>query len=175
MSVIYDALKKVGEQIDKETPGKSKKQNTTLKKSVFLLIYICVTIAGFTAANMLFNTAGWGKRPEEIKQVSNKNYSIKKDNLPILTPEKTITINNKQDIQEKEQNAEMEEAKMPPPQPPSLVLNGLFFSGNEGYAIINNQIVREGDIIDGAQVKHISMSNVELDFQGQELNLANNK
>ncbi len=175
MSVIYDALKKVGEQIDKETPVKSKKQNTTLKKSIFLLIYICVAIAGFTVTNALFNTTGWGKHSEEIKRVPDKSYAIKKDNLPILTPEKTITINHSQDTQGKDQNIEIEETKTPPPQPPSLVLNGLFFSGNEGYAIINNQIVREGDIIDGAQVKHISMSNVELDFQGQELNLANNK
>ena len=50
--------------------------------------------------------------------------------------------------------------------PPSLALNGIFFSGNEGYALINNQIVKEGDGVGGAVVKRITVDAVELEAKG---------
>lgn len=56
--------------------------------------------------------------------------------------------------------------------PPPFVLSGVFFSQQEGYALINNQIVKEGDVVDGATVKRINMNEVELDFSGSSVKLS---
>lgn len=49
------------------------------------------------------------------------------------------------------------------PQPKhTFVLNGVFFSDEEGYALINNKVVKEGDELDGRLVKKITMDEVEL-------------
>nr|MBC8436521.1 hypothetical protein [Candidatus Omnitrophota bacterium] len=53
-----------------------------------------------------------------------------------------------------------------PALPASLVLNGIFFSQDEGYyALVNNKIVKVGDDIDGAKVRHIDFDNVELESE----------
>lgn len=53
-----------------------------------------------------------------------------------------------------------------PALPASLVLNGIFFSQDDGYyALVNNKIVKVGDDIDGAKVRHIDFDNVELESE----------
>ncbi len=56
-------------------------------------------------------------------------------------------------------------------EPPLLVLNGTFLSDGEEFAIINNQIVKAGDEIEGAAVKKISVNSVELEFSGRALRI----
>jgi hypothetical protein len=56
---------------------------------------------------------------------------------------------------------------------PELTLNGLFFSNNQGYVLINNQILKEGDEINGVIVKRITLDGVELDAQGSIIKLPN--
>ena len=41
-----------------------------------------------------------------------------------------------------------------------LVLNGIFFSQEEGYALVNNHIVKVGDKVGGALVKRIDVNEV---------------
>lgn len=41
-------------------------------------------------------------------------------------------------------------------------LNGLYIADDETYALVNNKIVQEGDLVDGATVVAISEENVEL-------------
>ncbi len=64
-------------------------------------------------------------------------------------------------------------AHTPPPaaEPPLLVLNGTLLSDGEKFAIINNQIVKMGDEIDGAVVKRITVNAVELEFAGKPLSI----
>jgi hypothetical protein len=57
--------------------------------------------------------------------------------------------------------------------PPSFTLNGVFFSGAEGYALINNRIVKKGDKIDGATVIQVLLDEVDLDFGGSIIKLSN--
>lgn len=45
------------------------------------------------------------------------------------------------------------------------MLNGVFFSENEGYALINNRIVKEGDALEGVTVKRIKLDEVELEAE----------
>ena len=53
----------------------------------------------------------------------------------------------------------------------SFVLNGIFFSRDEGYALINNQIVKMGDTVDGATVLRIAEEEVELNSSGTSIKL----
>ena len=55
---------------------------------------------------------------------------------------------------------------------PLLVLNGIFFSENQGYALINNRIVKEGDTVDGAIVDRISLDGVDLNSGGLVIKLS---
>ena len=52
-----------------------------------------------------------------------------------------------------------------------FVLNGIFFSDNDSYALINNQIVRENDYVDAAKVSSITANTVELDNAGTTITL----
>ncbi len=74
-------------------------------------------------------------------------------------------------------NAQLGQNEEPqaPQELPSLMLNGLFFSGKLGYALINNQIVKEGDTIEGAKVVQISLRSVILKFGDSKIVLNNPK
>lgn len=54
----------------------------------------------------------------------------------------------------------------------SFVVSGVFFSENEGYALINDRIVREGDSINGAILRRIGLDEVELDNKGEKIVLS---
>jgi len=54
-----------------------------------------------------------------------------------------------------------------------LKLNGIFFSGSDGYALINNQIVKAGDELAGAVVLRITLDGVELKRGDKTINLYN--
>ena len=54
---------------------------------------------------------------------------------------------------------------------PAFVLNGVFFEQGEGYALINNKIVRIGDEIEHAKVKEIKITGVEIEFEGKTIKL----
>lgn len=64
-------------------------------------------------------------------------------------------------------------AEAPKETPSSFALNGVYFSGGEGYALINNRIVKEGDKVNGATVTQIFLDEVELEKEGSVIKLSN--
>lgn len=58
---------------------------------------------------------------------------------------------------------------------PGFTLNGVFFSDDHGSAIINNQIINEGDTIEGAKVISITLDGVELEIEGKSIKLSTSK
>ncbi|MDD5252366.1 MAG: hypothetical protein WC060_00185 [Candidatus Omnitrophota bacterium] len=56
-----------------------------------------------------------------------------------------------------------------------FILNGIFFSDNKGYAIVNNQIVKEKDSIEGVNVEKITANTVELNNEGKIVSLFTNR
>ena len=54
---------------------------------------------------------------------------------------------------------------------PFFTLSGVFASDDQSYALVNNRIVRLGDVIEGAKVKQIDNSGVNLEFEGSEIRL----
>jgi hypothetical protein len=53
----------------------------------------------------------------------------------------------------------------------TLTLNGIFFSKEQGYALINNRVVKTGDTIGNAKVVKIKPEEVELEQDGNPLKL----
>jgi hypothetical protein len=148
MSIIYDALKKVeaSKQIELET--KPDKRPKSLPK--IYLIYVLVMCAGIILAGVVFKGLS--------KSVSTSNPLILEENMSRGTSP-SISVENKPAIPTEPQ--------------PTFVLNGVFFSGEEGYALINNRIVRKGDKIDGATVVGIALNEVELEAEGSVIRLSN--
>lgn len=156
MSIIYDALKKVElSNID------SKVKKTEEPKHKVHVAYILVVFIGFVIAGIIFgfltklfqvNT----KIASKIKSQPEKTQDVNPyHELPNGTPffETSASTESKKEIKE------------------SLVLNGVFFSQDEGYALINNQILTEGDAIEGATIKRITLGEVELESQGSIIKL----
>ena len=56
-----------------------------------------------------------------------------------------------------------------------FILSGIFFSANGAYALVNNQIVRENDLVDGAKVGKITVNSVELNNEGKIITLSTNR
>jgi type II secretory pathway component PulC len=148
MSIIYDALKKVEKNISLE-PKVEKLEKTRLRFSKALprlyLVYILVACIGVFLGNALFNLLTY------TKSISFKQI---KPSMPRTDTETIQSAELAKPLPQPEEKIELRE---------SFVLNGIFFSDNEGYALINNQIVKAGDTIKGATVKDIKLNEVELE------------
>ena len=159
MSIINEALKKTEEDLQKNAA----KDQLTAPKSVGskpALLYVLILLAGLLLGNFIFNLLG---KKIQTTQTPKKNILpvIQAKNLPppAALPSPTPKDNKP--------------ALITPE--PTFVLNGIFFSDNDGYALVNNQIVREDDFVDGAKVGLITSDTVELDNAGQKITLTTNR
>ena len=76
--------------------------------------------------------------------------------------------------EEKKPEAEPEKQIMPevkPAPPPVLKIEGLVWGGRLPQAIINQKVVKIGDIIEGAQIVDINREGVTLTFNNSQYNL----
>lgn len=156
MSIIYDALKKVERKVhpaQNETPGISveKKRNPALTSYLVPVLIVCFLIV---AAGILFSA---------VRQ---------KPQAPLAAPLKVSPVITQMPPPQPEALPLSSEAPSQPSQPPQLTLNGIFFSQDGGYALVNNEIVREGDVVDGVTVVRILSDAVELDYNGSPFKLS---
>lgn len=166
MSIIYDALKKVEKQ-DTGVDLKVKTETKLKPKFKTYLIYVLVVCFGFFVASIFFSLFGRSFRKKTDVLAKNKTILPAQpqpvtDTTVTPKPPSTPPVSVPAEI--------VEPQKEPSP---AFVLNGVFFSQEEGYALINNQIVKEGDQIDGALVVKIDLSQVELDKEGSTIKLSN--
>jgi len=144
MSIIYDALKKVDQSDINNQPSKPAPKEKKIKPK-FYLLYILMICLGLLVANLIFSF------------FSNPSKAILP--APALPPINATTTPQVTALTAQEES------------PPALVLNGIFFSENKGYALINNQILKEGDTIEGATVVKINANAVDLKFKDFALKL----
>lgn len=144
MSIIYDALKKVEKSnLVELPPGKTDKGDKHNYKAY--LLYAAVIIFGILIANLSFRFL---TKPK-LSQAKAAPLP------PAVAP-----------IQVQGFKPAQKEHAAP------LVLNGIFFSENEGYALVNNQIVKQGDSVAGATVVRITSNEVELMQEGSSVKLS---
>ena len=163
MSIIYDALKKVEQSTDKDP--KTTAQERHNPKIKIVLLYSLVGILGLAIGNLLFGLF--------LHQKQNQSLPVKTETQ--AQPAKAIVEAAKTQPPAAAEITTTQEPK-PSPAPETsrskkdikdkLVLNGIFFSHNQGFALINNRIVEVGDKIDDAQVKRIDAREVEVEVNG---------
>ncbi len=158
MSIIYESLKKI-EKEGIPTPHPIPKspacpaggqQPATQKTSVLKLLklisfYSIFSLIGVAACVFAFKTLLTHPAASKKIPAATKNKPVKQ--VPLNLP-----------MPFKEAPAYPSSLKIGPPP----TLNGIFFSPNLCYALINNQIVKEGDTVEGAVVQKISEDEVEL-------------
>ena len=157
MSIIYDALQKVQKNITKETastlqPQTSKETHPVKPKSNHILIYIFVVCLGLAIGNFAYNFLA--HKPKRVTS-----------GAPALPLPKQAAVTQNLNSEETANSG----AALPEP---TLVLSGVFFEQGDGYALINNKIVRLGDEVEQAKVKEITIDGVTLDFGGKTIKLS---
>jgi hypothetical protein len=158
MSIINDALKKTEEHLQKNATGLQNKNPPAGGQKPFLL-YILILVVGLFLGNLIFSLIK--NKIHTAPQVTQKAHPAPvapltpplplpaQVNTPVLTEEKTSVSD--------------------------FILNGIFFSDTGGYALINNQIVKENGYVEGAKVVAITLTTVELDKAGQKITLSTNR
>ena len=168
MSIIYDALKKVERSIHPNPTLQIQKKEHKIKSKVYLL-FVLVAGLGIFVANIVFGLY--------TKSLQSKN-NVVVGNRPQVKLEQGLVSQPPQALPKEAPLAESSLSLSPIPADtenltsPVLVLNGVFFSENEGYALINNQVVKKGDVIGGATVTQITLGGVELEFQGSVIKVS---
>ncbi len=150
MSIIYDALKKVEENHPQHLPEPMAKKSKSIFSVKKILIGFIVLVLLFLVTKSLYvrNTAG-ARIPASA-----------------ITPEKTLLLLPPAPEKIKEKKAPGTIQDMGDNLTEKFVLNGVFFTDNQGYALINNRITKEGDSVNDAIVKKITLEEVEIDYQG---------
>ncbi len=165
MSIIYDALKKV------ETGLKIENKKILNTKPIF--IYVGIVVIGLLVAQVLFKFFTPAAAPAVKLKVNvtalktaaqqhaqqHAQQQPQQQLLPQAQPQQT-------------QSQPLPQSQEQPAVMPSLVLNGIFFTGNDGYCLINNQILKAGDEIEGVVVEKINEQEVELSNRGTTIKLS---
>lgn len=155
MSIINEALKKTGESIQKNSAQETGLRNKKPGLKPYLF-YLLIFLVGLFLSSLIFSL---------IKRKVEK---------PVITePSKTTLIPEKQPQINQALPAVMPEEQNKPEK--KFILNGIFFSDNKGYAIVNNQIVKEKDSIEGVNVEKITANTVELNNEGKIVSLFTNR
>ena len=153
MSIIYDALKKVETSLTGD--AKTKIAKGVKSKPKIYLLYALMICLGLFIANIFYGRLSQKKPVLKTTDIAGQPPVDKKE--PYLAPTlPTAAL-----------EASVKEAL------PVFTLNGVFFSGGEGYALINNRIVKKGDKIERANVVQIFLDEVELELDGSIINLSN--
>ena len=157
MSIINEALKKTEQYIQKNPP-----QDILPPKSKprAYLLYILVLISGLFLSHFIFSLLKDKAKPVVLQQ----KIALQAEKTKISAPALVFAPIPPAPIAEEKKNAVT-----------SFVLNGIFFSDDNSYALINNQIVRENDSVDGAKVKIITEDSVVLDNAGVTIKLHTNR
>lgn len=161
MSIIYDALKKVeasnSQNLKVPTPKKPK------HNFKIYLLYLLVTCGGGIIASIFF---GLFTKPSQVVKTSLSTTSVVAENKTTTTE----SISAETSLKGAEFVSVANQTQRQPL--PTFVLNGVFFSQDERYALVNNQIVKEGDVIEGVMVKRIALNEVELESEGSIIKLS---
>lgn len=122
--------------------------------------YILIFAIGILAAKILFSLISKTAPLTEKPTLANK-----KEPLPIALEQVSAPIASFKKLIPK--SVEPSEKKSRP----ELVLNGIAASGSDGWAIINERIVKVGDTVKGAKIVGISADRVDLEFDKETFSL----
>jgi len=165
MSIIYDALKKV--ETSQTGDSKTKTDKGFKPKPKIYLLYALMICLGLFIANIFYGRL--------LPKPSLNTTDTVTGGRPLIDKKQTVSSSQPPTEPAALQTSTSVETKMETQKesPPLFTLNGIFSSGNEGYALINNRIVKKGDKIDGATIVQIFLDEVDLEFDGSIIKLSN--
>lgn len=168
MSIINEALKKTGEYLKQKSSSPSSGEGPDKKKRVkrTYLLYALIASVGILSSNLALNYLWRQSSPR--KDPLPKPAQAGKQSFPQDKPEEAAGLMPAATAEgNKAIPAEDSEEKTNE----DFVLSGIFLSGGESYALINNQIVRQNGTIKDAAVKKINKDSVELELNGRKVTL----
>ena len=159
MSIIYDALKKVQGSEGQNINVKLHSSGDPKRRHKIYLIYVLVSFIGIIGAKIFFSAF---ISPRQIPSGAHKVSGLIPSSKPLLTynDDANKTTDSLAPLQKIDLNSIPEEPLNQ--EPGTFVLSGVFFTDNEGYALVNNRIVKENDMIGGAKVVRVTLEEVEL-------------
>lgn len=168
MSIIYEALKKTEKMIRRDLKvGVDTKPGRPKFKIKVIALYVLMVCLGLIIGNFVIVFLN---HPSGIKVVENTPVPARpllKEKAQIDKKVESVSKPIETTLRETKQN--LLSVKEEPQKP--FVLNGIFFSQDEGYALINNRIVKTGDSVAGAMVLRITADEVELNSSGATIKL----
>jgi hypothetical protein len=163
MSIINDALKKTAESIQQNTNSQLTENAKPAGKKKNFLLYALIIAAGLFLGNLTLNMLAHRSKPGRVTPKPQEvNIAAPEIKAPLEKIEQTAQTNNTVSTV----------AAPEPIDKADFQLSGIFFSDEEKYALLNNQILKEGEMIRGTTVKTITTNSVELEKQGQTLILS---
>ena len=173
MSIIYDALKKVGPKVEESNIGSQQfKTNKKPKPKFYIyLIYLLVLCGGFFAAHLLFKFI-FPEGELTAKKETKPTVAVPLQTSPTITPQPDIAPKSLPETPPSSNDNLLLPPETQERTTPLFVVSGIFFSENQGFAIINDRVVKEGDLIEGAKVERISADGVKLKYEGVVIELS---
>lgn len=182
MSIISEALRKAGEGrrsvVEAESPpqgGIALKEGITLpeareigKAKVRRRPNALVTLA---AILIVFSIVlAWNLFHRRLSAAPVRTASAENVSAPETASSETTLTQQLLDKAARETSPPVSTVAVDPLKPPSpsLALNGIMYSTETSYAIINNSMVQEGDTVGGAKVAKINRGNVVLVYKDRE-------
>jgi len=169
MSIIHDALKKAEKTIDsnsKDEVSSGEKKFVSTPKAY--LLYVLVICFGLFIGNIFFGFLTNSKSPSANRLTPSPISKKLNTPSPLQKPPEQIQLKPSQTSS----LSSIPSAEVKKESQTKFILNGVFFSQEEGSALINNRIVKVGDEIGGAIVKQIKLNEVELEVDGQSVKLS---
>lgn len=140
----------------------NKKENKNPQKFTYV-IYILVALVGFFIAKIVLEGI--------LKDTQVKTKEVASSPPNISAPIRGVSMPGETKIapvQEKLVSKLLTSESKPTPK---LALTGIIFEQASPCALINDRIVKEGDVVEGARVIRISSNEVSLEFEGRPIRL----
>jgi len=149
MSVIHEALKKIGEPVLKQPRIVAvRKKRPASDKRIFVLIGFILVGSSLFLAGQRFGEGPAATVP------SNALGQFAIEETPIAPPSPLFF------------------RKAPAAKTPPFVLNGIAHADTDSYCLINGLVLRQGQKVGGATVEKISLETVTLDLNGEKILLS---
>jgi len=164
MSIIYDALKKIKPKRDgaKDYLGEPPRQEPPRIHLIGTILVVALVSIFLT---ILFNKATTEK---PLVVDAKKDKTEPQASLPTSTPPLQLSVQEEK-TQTKETLAipatekglftQIEEGS-------GFYVTGIFYSDNQFFALVNNQMVKVGDSVRGAHIDNIDFTGVDITFEG---------
>ena len=139
------------------------------KLKAYLIYFVAFSVGGLAAIGMFDVISRSIARSHK-----NSQGSISKSSSPLKngSPDKQITEVLPNPQVKKSSNAFTFNSRVAEEKPDDFVLNGVFVTDNESYALINNNIVKEGDTLSGATVIKIAPEEVKLQVNNRQIKIS---